>query len=261
VERDVPHGKFSIKLRLTGGQSIVTPALEPVIGWIGGERACDAQPLMFPASLLEASVTTSAVYACNLPAPRDGDENQALASLPPDPCGALPGKIEGNFEAAFLKASLPGGQAGVISRQGERDTVKFRWICVTANASIGAVWRCFAQMGAPRAPGLWNAIAHDYVFEAGSGSLLNPPGDLKIALADGASHRIDLSHPDGMLTCFSCPSGRVKITRLSTSGWAKRDLLSLLLYPDRSIVARFSDGTQKAMATAAPALSSSALAA
>ena len=49
--------------------------------------------------------------------------------------------------------------------------------------------------------------------------------------------------------------------RISADGWAKRELLSLWLYPDRSIIAQFSDGAQTLIATAAPARSAAILAA
>ncbi len=45
----------------------------------------------------------------------------------------------------------------------------------------------------------------------------------------------------------------VKVTHIAADGWAKRELEGLWLYPGRSIVARFSDGTRMRIATAASA--------
>jgi hypothetical protein len=65
--------------------------------------------------------------------------------------------------------------------------------------------------------------------------------------------RLTLLHPEGRLTSFPCQSGCVKVTRLSADGWRRRELLNLMLHADRSIVARFTDGKQSIVATAAPA--------
>jgi hypothetical protein len=64
-----------------------------------------------------------------------------------------------------------------------------------------------------------------------------------------------------MLTCLPARAALVKITRLTADGRARRELESLALYPDRSVVARFSDGTKAKIATAAPASVAPALAA
>jgi hypothetical protein len=252
VERTVPHRRLPIPLHLAGGRRIVTLEFEPVLGWLGGEGSGAAQPLTLPAGLLEPSITTNIVYACNLPAPHDRGGDGAGAHLPMDSSGSLPEEIAGSFEAEFSMGSLPGGQIGIVSCQGEHGTVKFRWLCVTAHASIGAVWRCFVCTRARNSLSPWTAIEHDYVFEAGGSSLLSAPGMQKIALRE-FDQEITLTHPEEMLTSFSCLSGRVKITHLRADGWVKRELLSLMLNPDCSIAARFSDGAQMTVATAAPA--------
>jgi len=161
-------------------------------------------------------------------------------------------------EALFLTASLPGGQVSIVSATGERSTIVFRWACVTTLASTGAVWRCFVKLRTRSGAGSWTAVGHDYVFEANSGFLVNAHGSLKVTLEDTT---FNLTHPDGQLTCFPALSGLVKVTRASADGWARRELRDLLLYPDRSIVARFSDGTKKQVATAAPARAAAILAA
>ena len=43
------------------------------------------------------------------------------------------------------------------------------------------------------------------------------------------------------------------MTHASADGWGRRELAGLFLHPDRSIVARLSDGTETRIATAAPA--------
>ncbi len=107
----------------------------------------------------------------------------------------------------------------------------------------------------------WRAIEHDYIFEAGGGVVLNPPDAVKIPSAGEFAYPIALGHPDGMLTSFPCNSGRVKVTRLSSDGWARRDVLSVTLHDDNRIVAFFSDGAQQTIATAAPSLKHAARAA
>ena len=161
-------------------------------------------------------------------------------------------------EAAFLAASLPGGRIAIVTAGGKRGAMVFRWAQLTANASIGAVWRCFMKLCAPPAASPWTAVGHDYIFEAGGGLLVSTPGSQRIALG-GSSFK--LTHPDGKLTCFPSHSGLVKVTRISADGWAKRELQSLWLYPDRSIIAGFSDGTVARIATAAPARAGAILAA
>ena len=87
---------------------------------------------------------------------------------------------------------------------------------------------------------------------------MNAPGCLKITLA---GNTFNLMHPDGKLTCFPAQSARVKVTRAAADGWGKRELRELILYPDRSIAARFSDGSESHVATAAPARAAAILAA
>ena len=83
-------------------------------------------------------------------------------------------------------------------------------------------------------------------------------GKSEVTLGGGS---FKLAHFDGKLTCFPSHAGLVKVTRISADGWAKRELQSLWLYPDRGIVARFMDGTQARIATSAPARMSAILAA
>jgi len=247
IERTSPPKEQPVPLSLAAGQRIVTPGLDPVLGWIGGENARIAQALIFPQWLLEPSATENIAYACNLPAPMPGTPALQILAAAAGP----------EAEAQF-PASLPGGQVSLVSAAGERGTAVFHWACITAHASIGAVWRCLIKLRMPSRAGSWTAIGHDYVFDAGSGLLVNAPGSFKVRLGDAT---FNLTHPDGKLTCFPAQSGRVKVTRASADGWAKRELESLLLYSGRSIVARFSDGTERQIATAAPARAAAILAA
>jgi|GEM_PF-2915543 len=244
-ERATAAKPFPVQLRLESGQRILAPQGEAILGWLGGGSAGAAQPLTVPVDLLAPRPTSSIVYACNLPA--EGDDPAAVL----DVSGQLPSEIGRDLEDGFLAASLPGGQTAIITPDGERVTIRFRWFCLTAHVSIGAVWRCFVSMGRSGA-GTWRAIEHDYIFDAGGGFVLNPPGAVAIPCADTFTTNVMLSHPDGMLTSFPCNLGRVKITRLATDGWPRRHVLSIMMQDDNRIVAFFSDGRQQIIATAAP---------
>jgi hypothetical protein len=242
-ERAAAAKPFPLKLRLDTGQRILAPQGEPILGWLGGGSAGAAQPLTVPGETLAPHPTSTIVYACNLPAA----ENEAAAVL--DVGGQLPNEIGRDLEDGFLAASLPGGQTGIITPDGERVPIRFRWICMTSHASIGAVWRCFVCTGNGGA-GAWRAIEHDYIFDAGGGTVLNPPGAFAIRCAGDAE--VTLRHPEGMLTSFPCNLGRVKVTRLATDGWPKRHVLSIMMQDDNRIIAFLSDGSQAMIATAAP---------
>ncbi len=246
IGRASPPIESPVPLGVAGGQRIVMPGLDPVLGWIGAENSRPAQPLVFPQWLLEPRPTENLAYACNLPAP--------APEAHPDrsPPQTLPHPAVSAAEAQFLAASLPGGQAAIVTSGGKPAALVFRWTCVSANASIGMVWRCFTKLCTPSAASPWTATGYDYVFEAPGGFLVNAPESHRIAVG-GSTFK--LTHPEGRLTCFPAQSGRVKITRMAADGWVKRELLGLWLCPDRSIVARFSDGAELRIATAAPARS------
>lgn len=247
TKRALPQKEQPVPLSLAAGKRIVTPGLDPVLGWIGNENARIAQALIFPQWLLDPSPTENIAYACNLPAP-------SFLAHPEQP--ASPGAPGSAAEAQFLAASLSGGQVSIVSAEGKRSTIAFRWMCVTAHASIGAVWRCYLKLRTPSSP--WTPAGQDYVFEAGGGFPINVQAKLKVTLC---GHTYNLTHPEGRFTCFPSQSGRVKVAQASADGWAKRELQNLLLYPDRSIVARFSDGAETRVATAAPARAAATVAA
>ena len=251
IERVSPPNDPPVPLSVAAGQRIVMPGLDPVLGWIGGENARAAQPLVFPQWLLEPRPTEAVVYACNLPAP-------ASRTHPEQSQAALPGPAGSGDEASFLAASLPGGQAAIVTAGSRPAAIAFRWVWVSASVSMGTVWRCFARLRTPSTTSPWTCNGYDYVFDPASGFLVSMPGSQRIELGGSA---FKLMHPDGGLTCFPSHSGRVKVTRISPDGWVKRQLLGLWLYPGRSIVARFSDGSDTKIATAAPARSAAILAA
>jgi hypothetical protein len=239
IEHAPPQGKHQIPLSLAAGQRFVTPHSEPVLGWLGRAGTGVAQALSLPAGLLDPRAAENICYSCNLPAPT------AKTAMPPSgTITAVDGKISRSAWAAFLEASLPGGQVLAIMPDGGAGVIRFRWMCLSRQ-SRETSWRCFVQLR----DSAWTTAGHDYAFDAG-GFLVTSPGKLTITLG---SHRLTLQHPEGMLTCFPCKSGRVKITQLRADGWRKRDLISLSLHSDRNISARFSDGTQTIIATAAPA--------
>src|SRR5208282_394995 len=100
IERASPPKEQPVPLTLGAGQRIVTLGLDPVLGWIGGEKARIAQALIFPQWLLEPRATENIVYACNLPAPLPGAPStkiKAAARAAGPEAGPL-----------FLAASLPG---------------------------------------------------------------------------------------------------------------------------------------------------------
>ena len=243
IERASPPLESPVPLSVAAGQYIVMPGLDPVLGWIGSENSRAAQALVFPHWLLEPRPTENIVYACNLPARAPHDHlEQRLQAEPHTAVSAA--------EAQFLAASLPGGQAAIVMSNGKSAAIVFRWTCVTANASTGTLWRCFAKLCTPSTVSPWTGTGYDYVFEPTGGFLVNAQGSHRLAVG-GSTFR--LIHPEGRLTCFPSQSRRVKIARISGDGWVKRELQGLWLCPDRSVVARFSDGSETRIATAAPA--------
>ncbi len=251
MERAAPAKELNLD---NGGR--ITLSLEPLLGWMGEAGRGAPHSLTLPASLLDASPTSAIVYACNLPAFRPGGRTPPL-----DISGQLPMTISGYLEGDFLAASLPGGQAAMIGAGGERIAVQFRWVCVTSHASIGAVWRCYMRMGARGSGAPWRAVDHDYLFEAGGGGALNAPAAADAPFEPETGLDVKLVHPEGTLTSFPCRAGRVKVTHLHADGWAKRQLLGLWLDAGNRVVALFSDGAQKTIATAAPAFQRGARAA
>jgi hypothetical protein len=212
------------------------------MGWTGPQTA-RAQALVLPPWLLKPSATANIVYACVLPAPVPGGER--LPELP-----ATAGQstaIKRPAEAAFLAASLPGGQVTIVAADGSLATIAFRWGSVAGNAPAGPLWRCFLKL---RPAGLWTPAGQDYLFDPGSGALAKGPAGAKVTLGKRA---FKFTHPEGALACVPSRAGRVKVTHASADGWGRRELAGLFLHPDRSIVARLSDGTETRIATAAPA--------
>jgi hypothetical protein len=226
-----------VPLSIVAGHRIVLPGLEPLTGWIGEENPRPDQPLTFPRWLLEPRATETIVYACNLPA--------TAASLLAPGAPASPGS-----EHALLAASLPGGRSPVYLSGGKPGAMLFRWLLTGANRSRGPVWQCYARLCADTSASPWTQVGLDYAFDAEGGFPLDAPGTVRVAVG-GTSFRI--AFPDRKLTSFAAQSGLVKVTRIEADGWAKRELISLWLYPDRRIVARFSDGAAMRIATAAPA--------
>ena len=134
-ERASPPKEPPVPLSVAAGQRIVMPGLDPVLGWIG-TRAPAPPALVFPQWLLEPRASETVAYACNLPARRsEPSRNRAGHRCPVRPAfrggDAIPGRIASR------------GQVAIVSTGGRRGAIQFRWACVTASASIGAVWRCF----------------------------------------------------------------------------------------------------------------------
>jgi hypothetical protein len=250
MTRAFPPGNAPVPLSLAAGQRIVSPASEPVLGWIGDDSTGVADFLIFPKDLLKTCATQNITYACNLPAPDQKavpkDEGRSKAA------GAR------KAEAKLLASSLLGGQISVIAANGSRNGIGFRWACVNARAATGIIWRCFVQLSTAASAGPWTALKQDYVFDPGSGALVDGPATIRAALK-GCS--LAITHPEGRLTCLPAQAELVKITRLTADGRAKRELEGLALHADHSVVAQFSDGTKAKIAIAAPASAAPALAA
>jgi hypothetical protein len=250
MTRAFPPDNAPVPLSLAAGRRIVSPASEPILGWIGDESHGVAEVLVFPQDLLKTCATQNVTYACNLPAPDQKATPKDNAR--PKAAGAR------KAEAMLLASSLAGGHISVIAANGTRNGVGFRWACVNAQAAAGIVWRCFVQLSTAASAGSWTALGQDYVFDPGSGALLDGPATIRAALK-GCS--LTITHPEGRLTCLPAQAELVKITRLTADGRAKRELEGLALHADRSVVARFSDGAKAIIATAAPASAAPALAA
>jgi hypothetical protein len=242
-ERTSPNCNQPVPLSLAAGQRLVTPQLDPVLGWIGGESERVAQPLSLPRELIEPRATGTVSYACNLPKPLI--RARAGMTSAPDTAGCNYA-IERESAATFLAGSLPGGQVSIVMPDGRAGVVRLRW--ASLQQAAGSAWRCFLHLRTGDTDGAWTPVAHEYIFDA-SGFLKNEPGNQMIAFGD---YKLTLQHPQGLMTCLHCKSGRVKITRLEADGWRKRGIASLTLHSDRRIAARFSDGKQKVFATAAP---------
>ena len=232
---------FPLQLRADGSQRILAPQGDPILGWLGDASAGVAQPLTVPGKLLAPKPTSRLVYACNLPAGEEG----------PAAFAELPTEIGRGLEDGFAAESLPGGQTAIVTRDGKEAVLQFRWICLTSKSAAGAVWRCYVRIGGNRS-GAWRAIGHDYLFDAGGGSILNPPGPLAITGFEEYAAQLTLEHPEEKLTSFPCSLGRVKVTRLTADGWPARHVLGITLQDDNRIAAFFSDGRREIIATAAP---------
>jgi hypothetical protein len=238
--------KSAIQLGLTSDGKIVFPSKEPVYGWMAGQSPAARQEwLAFPRALRDPAPTGEVAYACNLPSPFSARGQGALL----DDWGTLPATIPGSFEPEFVMASLPGGQTELFTETGERALLKFRWVCLSAERFIGAIWRCYIQIRQRGKATLWSAIERDYFFCSDTGIALGASSPSTMLTADIAGER-PITLILQSLTQFECASGRVKVTRLSSGGWARRELESLCLYPDGDVIAYFSDGKQKVIGTA-----------
>ncbi|MBJ7533065.1 hypothetical protein JDN40_02910 [Rhodomicrobium vannielii ATCC 17100] len=238
-----PHA-YPAPLALGADGGIVTTLAEPIVGWPAGNLDGAPQPLILPPNYLDPLATSAIAYGCNLPLTRGAVPTPVLGAQFPD-------RISGS-EAEFLAASFPAGNTAVIGAKGERITLRLRWVCVSADAGIGAVWRCFVRLGGHGAQNAWHAVDHDYIFEAKCGTALNAPEEISLPVRTPDGRRLRLVHPFGALTCFACEAGRVKVTKLASDGWAKRDVARLSLLADDRVVAIFSDGMQKTVGIAAP---------
>lgn len=216
----------------------------------------EPEPLTFPLNYLKPAPTAEITYSCNLPSPfRPGAPFLSGAFL--DDEGVVPHKVAPHAEAEFLHGSLPGGQIEIFHRGPGRRILKFRWLCISADYAVGALWRCYARLRDGSKQFSWEAIGSDYFFDAGENLSFHPPA-LDLVLDPDLGIKLRLVHPSGRLTQFLCSSGRVKVTHLSGDGWAKRSLQDIRLFPGGDVTAYFSDG--KALRIGIAAVSQTSLA-
>jgi hypothetical protein len=234
------HEIQSKPLHVLADGAIVDADLDPVHGWITDREGGPAQALVFPRSLLERHETEFITYACILPAPEQDPKDGAVIEKKPSP---------GKPGSKLLASSLPGGQVPVFRATRGAGAIGFRWAYHPASAEGTLAWRCFYQWRNDVSAGAWTAFSGDYVFECASGRLLDGPANIETAMK---GLRLAIRHPDGMLTCLPSQAGLVKVTTLCADGWPKRELRALNLYPGGGIVAQFSEGAAKKIATAAP---------
>ena len=110
IERVSPPNDPPVPLSVAAGHRIVTPGLDPVLGWIGGENSRAAQVLVFPQWLLEPRPTETLIYACNLPAPASRalpEQNQAAAAA----AGPTPSSSPHRFLADGPQSLQPAASA------------------------------------------------------------------------------------------------------------------------------------------------------
>jgi len=247
-ERLRPFRRQTIPLSLAAGRRIVMPDGEPVLGWLGSETGRVAEPLTFPAHLLEEKSAGSVFYAANLP--RLPVKTKGVGS--PAAAAKAARKIRLAQEAAFVAASLPGGQVPLNIPGGRSAVLRFRWL------PLGPLsWRCYASLRGGSADEAWTPLPHIYAFDT-SGFLERHPSAQNLS---AGGRELQIVHPEGLLTCLPCTSSLTKVRHLETDGWGKRELTGLELLPDLTLAAQFSDRRTLVFATAAPAQAAPALAA
>lgn len=111
-------------------------------------------------------------YSCNLPSNLDErDGVQTGVNLPDillDDKGLMRPEIAPESAIAFQRLSLAGGETALNDNIGQHLTLQFRWICVSAHWTIGAVWRLYSRLSmlSNRDFGRWLWTGHDYLFDA-----------------------------------------------------------------------------------------------
>ncbi len=237
----------SFQLGLASDNRIVSASNEPLYGWVSGKgQKGDPKPLILPSGLLGPTATTVVDYACNLPLP-----SLQGSSVPLGASGMLDDTIPADLEAEFLALSLPGGQTAIFDGAGKRRLLKFRWVCVTSESTIGAVWRCYVQHGQHYKVGQWRAMEQLYFFDAQLDAF-EILGAQEAVIEIEAGWTIRFVNEAPRLTQTRCASNRVKVMRLSANGRAKRELESIELCQAGNITAFFSDGRQELIAKSAP---------
>ena len=242
-----PVRSSSVQLSVTSDARIISPSNEPLYGWAAGKsQKGEPRPLSFQAGVLGPEATTLVDYACNLPFP-----SVQGSSVPISASGMLCDAISSDLEEEFLASSLPGGQTAIFDRAGKRRLLKFRWVCVTSESTIGAVWRCYAQHGQHYKASQWRAMEQLYFFDAQSDAFEILGGqEAVIEIETGWTIRSVNEAP--RLTQTRCTSNRVKVMRLSANGRVKRELESIELCQAGNVTAFFSDGRQEVIAKSAP---------
>lgn len=238
---------------------ICWPGGSPLHGFeldAGGLPSGKLTQLGISRSLLAPVATTEITYICNLPAQT---AHYAGLDCILDNRGGFADSIARGDEIGFLALSLPGGQTVVFDSEGKRHVVALRWVCVTADGSIGAIWKCYVQTRSEARRGLWTALDQTYIFDS-AGFLQSPtvahstPSTVHRNLNIGGIGGVRVNH--GTLTQFPTTSKLVKITHLQPNGRAKRNVVRAEVSNNGSVTVYFSDWTSKLVGIAAPTASS-----
>ena len=210
-------------------------------------------------NFLPASASTKITYHANLAAtPQTADYTPGTANselLDPadftnNPLTTAPGtgKVLGNEEEKFLKASISGGAITLYDATGAPVNVQIRWAKTDSVANGGTdTWEAFYQSktNAGAADTAWTNIGQVYTFSA-NGQLSSPAsGELSINNLTVNSvnlGKITFSHGTTSLTQFADSNGISKVTDIYQDGYASGEMSSIAISNEGRIVGTYTNG-------------------